>query len=326
MDLFFALSGFLITRMIWTNLRQPYGLRNFYVRRALRILPLYYAALLAAAVTCSLAGSHGMQLRALLVYAGFLQDLSPFVPLSLHYPGPLLLNHLWSLAVEEQFYLFWPFLLLLARTRQAAFHLCLGTFLLSFVFRSIIFAPGVLPWTTAQTWSPFLLTRAGSLALGSALALTPERVNARLGQLAGPAVLLSAALLACTGFMTHSLLLQGRAGFLVVLPAAQIASAAFLVKVRVPGPVRYVMTWSLLRACGRISYGFYVIHILIEPLFDAIGRAIVHTSSGSAYQFVRLLAAFFITVALSWLSYTFFEQPIMRLKRFFTRRTPELAA
>ena len=72
-----------------------------------------------------------------------------------------------------------------------------------------------------------------------------------------------------------------------------------------------------LRTLGRISYGFYVFHILLEPYFDGIGSLLTHTTRGMAYQTVRLLVAFPVSVAVASVSYYALERPFLRLKRRF---------
>ncbi len=322
LELFFALSGYLITGLLWENMRGPHALRNFYSRRALRILPVYYAALLAAAAAALAVGAHLLRLWPLLLYVGFLQNIPALVYDSLRYPPPLPLNHLWSLAVEEQFYLLWPFLLLAARTRRRAFHLSLWTFALSCAFRLALFAPHALSGETVANWSPFLLTRAGALALGAALALREPSFNEpahRPTRSRWPLLVFATSALAffLIGLLCRSFVLTQRIQFVLMLPAIEIASAAALALALQTGSWRSLLSVQPLRALGRISYGFYVLHILLEPVFDHIGRWAVHSGAGSAYQAVRLFAAFPITLAAAWLSYTFLERPFLRLKRFF---------
>jgi peptidoglycan/LPS O-acetylase OafA/YrhL len=88
------------------------------------------------------------------------------------------------------------------------------------------------------------------------------------------------------------------------------------------GPLRAVLSSLPLRFLGRISYGFYVIHIFIEPLVDLLSEHAVHATSGSWYQFARFIIAFPITAVLATLSFYLFEQPILARKRLFPMRSP----
>ena len=318
-EIFFALSGFLITGLLRNNIRRPHGLLSFFARRGLRILPVYYGALGTAAVAALVLNAGGAELRPLLLYAGFLQNLPPLVAAALRYPPPLPLHHLWSLAVEEQFYLVWPLLLLATRTRRQAFQLCLSVFLLSCVFRLAIFSPYGFSPAVAARWSPFLLTRAGGLALGGALALCGQPqltvVSSHLSRGWTSGVLtIAVVVFLAVGVHAHSLVLARPSQFILMLPAAEIAAVAMLALALAPGLWRSGLELGPLRALGRISYGFYVLHILLEPLFDAIGRWSMHTSTGSGYQLVRLIVAFPITTAAAALSYLYIERPFLRLK------------
>ena len=314
-QLFFALSGFLITGLLWTDLQHNQALSGYFQRRAWRILPLYYGALLAAGSLALLWGASPENLQPLLVYAAFAQNLPPLLSVAMRYPAPLPLHHLWTVAVEAQFYLIWPILLLAARTRSRALHLCGGLFLLSCLFRAAVFWPHTATPETIANWSPFLLTRAGGLALGSALALLePAELAAAAHRWTPLALLGCLMLLAATAWRCGDLLLARPAQFILSLPAVEIASAALLLLALHPGPWRTALTLAPLRWLGRISYGFYVLHILLEPLFDRIGEAIAHAPHGPTYLLVRVLVAFPISTAAAWLSFRFMEQPLLRLR------------
>lgn len=314
-ELFFALSGFLITGILWQNRTTPHLLRSFFARRALRILPVYYGALALAFIAAVLRGADPAHLRPLLIYAGFLQNIPPLVAAALSYPPPLPLHHLWSLAVEEQFYLLWPVLLLAARTRRQAVQLCLWTSGLCCAFRVAMFS--LHPLGIAG-WSPFLLTRAGALALGGVLALSGEKEQ----RWALPALLISLTVFGVLGYRGHSLILARPADFVLMLPAVEIACAAALSLALRPNLWRSLLSLRPLGGLGRISYGFYVLHILLEPLFDHLGRALTGSSAGSAYQTARLVTALPITVALAALSFRFFERPFLRKQQAFPEQHP----
>ncbi len=132
--LFFALSGFLITGSLWDTVAQGHRLRNFYARRALRILPIYSLALLAAAGAALLSGATLAQLKPLAIFAFFLQNLPHLAAAAIQNPSPLPLYHFWTLAVEEQFYLLWPLILLFAHSRRHALRLSLWFFAITLFF------------------------------------------------------------------------------------------------------------------------------------------------------------------------------------------------
>ncbi len=337
--LFFALSGFLITAGLWPAMLRassPSGpvtaiFSRFYLRRAFRILPLY---LLAVGLACLAALYAHTRLITLAIYALFLQDLPGLAGFAIAHPPPLPLYHLWSLAVEEQFYLLWPaFLLLAARAhapRRAALHLCLWIFVLAAAFRILVYGFVVYGFAPqAQLFDTFLLTHAGALALGAALSLAmapddgngPQHTNSftpAIDRLALPALFLGLALYLLSSGLSRSFQLASPLQYMVGLPAMSLAAAALVALALRAGVARRLLSLQPLPWLGRISYGFYVFHILLQPLFDRIALALAHTASGSLYQTVRLLAAFPITLLAAWLSFHRLETPILRRSSRFS--------
>jgi len=323
-EFFFALSGFLITGVLWDSMqppREPRRLRNFYARRILRIFPLYYAALALCAVVMLAIGGDFHQLRKFYILVFFLQDLPKLTEIAQqiqtlpHY-------HLWSLAVEEQFYLLWPFLLLAFPSRRAAFRLCVTTFAVSLVFCVSLFGmTHIFSAETARILSSFLLTHAGALALGGAVAIAfrypaDSRERATINRFALPAFVLGLAAYIASSLLCHNFSLTPRLQFVIGLPAIWLASAATLPLVLRSGLPRSFCSIAPLRFLGRLSYGFYVFHLLLQPIFNRIGSHYAHTGSG-LYYLVRLLAGFPITLAVAWISYELLELPFLKLKRFF---------
>jgi peptidoglycan/LPS O-acetylase OafA/YrhL len=326
--LFFALSGFLITGSLWDSAGQRHRLRNFYIRRALRILPLYSLALLAAAIAAIVSGAHLLQLKPLAIFVAFLQDFPHLGGRALQNPSPLPLYHFWTLAVEEQFYLLWPLILLAAHSRRHALRISLWLFALTEIFLLCVFTlPAFKGARLHHLYDHFLFTQAGALALGCAVALAMGNRTAPTGRkpgthrlirkLARPAFFTGLAIFLFTSYLAGSLNLTEDFQFWLGLPAISIAAAATIPLLLRSGLPRTIFSSAPLTWLGRISYGFYVFHILLEPLFDRLGAHIAHTNSGDYYHIVRALVAFILTCLVSWLSFHFFEMPILSLKRFF---------
>jgi peptidoglycan/LPS O-acetylase OafA/YrhL len=262
------------------------------------------------------------ELSPVLLYFGFLQNLPGLVTTALQPVSPLPLFHLWSLAVEEQFYLLWPALILLARTRSRALYLSLWIVALSEFFR-ILTHLSIVPSEFASTFDPFLLTHVGTLALGAALALALRGPHWKLMERwALTAFLCGLALYLLVSASCRSFYLQPYRQFTLGLFGVGLASTAVIPLAMRHGSARRILSVPPLRFLGRVSYGFYVIHIFIEPLIDLLALHLTHHASGSSYQFVRLLLAFPLTLALASLSYYFFELPILELKRRFPMRSP----
>ena len=127
--LFFVLSGFLITGILWDSKGEAHWWRNFYMRRSLRILPLYYFALVLVLLAATYVGTFHEAFAKIWSPALFLQNI-PGPNRNIFYDSsPFELVHFWSLAVEEQFYLVWPLLLLTVKTLRGARRLAASVFL-----------------------------------------------------------------------------------------------------------------------------------------------------------------------------------------------------
>lgn len=166
-DLFFVLSGFLITGILWDSRGREGAWRRFYLRRVFRIFPLYYAFLATAFFWAHLLRSP--QWPALLRAAPWLwtygYNLLAAWRLDWAGIGPAL-NLTWSLCIEEQFYLLWP-LAVLSLSRERLMRLCVALMILALVFRLAVFLP-------TGSWFPtkvLLPSRMDALAAGAWLAL-----------------------------------------------------------------------------------------------------------------------------------------------------------
>ncbi len=318
--LFFVLSGFLITGILWDSFEDPHWWRKFFARRSLRIFPLYYLALLLVLLGAIFTHHGAAASRSIWVPGLFLQDFPRFVPVADNLPSPLSIFHLWSIAVEEQFYLFWPWLLfLLARRRTPAArahakNLCLLLFGVSLAFRIVV-------WTTqpqADFYVHHIITQAGALVLGAWLALAyrgPEwpsvlRVAPALA-LAGLAGFIFAGLYA-HNFGTESALMMTCG-----LPAVSLFYFGLVALALRQGWVARLFSVGWLRWLGNISYGVYVFHMLFLGPFAALEQQLVGHKSLMIRKAVLLVFAVCGTLLTALLSSKFSESPILRLKKYF---------
>jgi peptidoglycan/LPS O-acetylase OafA/YrhL len=313
-DLFFVLSGFLITTVLLDARAAENYYSVFYIRRALRIFPMYYlvlaAYLLVLRPSCC---SAKMQLF-------YWLNLSN-VPTAFDVRVPLL-DHFWSLAVEEQFYLIWPLLVRRLRPRSLGC-LCSGVVVGLFIVRNL---PPVLALNARWPELIYRLTpfRVDTLCAGALIAIAVQRVPdlSRYRPHLRMACMISACAFLLAGFgklfMAESVVRLGYTA-LVVCFTSLVALALF------PGSLTArVSSNLLLRRTGRYSYCFYLVHpFLIAVAADhqtAIRRAQILLGLGAVSNNVIQLAVFVLEFgaifAFSALSWRFFEGPILRLKRY----------
>jgi peptidoglycan/LPS O-acetylase OafA/YrhL len=325
-DLFFVLSGFLITGILYDAKGGPAYFRNFYVRRVLRIFPLYYAVLVVCFVVLPTISAPDPAFRQLvddqIWYWTYLTNVKFTIS---GWPQHLSLGHFWSLAVEEQFYFVWPAVVLLCG-RRALVKTCLGCIGVAVLLRVFLYFSGNSMATYVLT-----VTRMDALTLGALLAVLardpgglarwrPHAIIA--GWIAGAG--LFAIAVAGKGLSLEDPWMQ-TIGY--TLLAIVYGTLLTLVLTATEGSaLRRVFSARALLVLGRYSYGLYVYHHLVIGEVRRSGfRASHHEVLGSQLpaQGLYVLVAFCITFAIAALSWHLFEEPILRLKnRFPYARAP----
>lgn len=335
-QLFFVLSGFLITGILFDTSRDKHRYRNFYARRALRIFPLYYGFLLLLAVITLL--THGHPVEKFWLWFCYLQNFFWILTPSNAGDGFVTgagyafagVGHLWSLALEEQFYLMWPVLVFWVRDRRRLMQLCLVLIVLRIAlaaFWQVHLSPDIL--NEALTYR-MLPTQADAFLLGGLLALwwrgnPTARVERAAGLISATAVLCYALLLAALhrypGLIGGQNIFDYRSAFQAVagLPLCNLASALFLLGVLVPGTWAFrLCNKAALRSLGRVSYGLYVFHL---PVFLITEQAPLNFFTYLPHGFKsagHCLEAVLLTTLLAYASYFFYERPFLLLKNRFT--------
>ena len=312
-DLFFVLSGFLITGILddarGSEERRPF--HRFYGRRVLRVFPLYFATLFVLAVLGEPRGFEGLGAASLWNWTFTTNILvtlrGAWFPLS----------HFWSLAVEEHFYLFWPMVVVWGG-RRFALRLTIALIILSLMARIALVANG-------STLGAYVLTicRVDSLAIGGALCLwlrdreeTPERAHLiKMMSLISISALMVLALWR-RGLAFHDPVVQSIGYPLLAMTGASLIAA---VVTHSSSSLLKVFTHPLPLALGRYSFGLYVFNSIAILFLD--GRqtkaAILNaTGSGLAADFGYVALAAILTLSAAWLSWHGLEKHALKAKRY----------
>jgi len=324
-DLFFVLSGFLITGLLYEAQGKPYYFRNFYMRRLLRIFPLYYGVLaLLFWVVPLLPPFQGPTLDFLLQRQAWAWLYGVNIYLAGHEEWSFsYLNHFWSLSVEEHFYLFWPFVvLMLARRPRALIGISLAISVGAMLARVVAILLGMDVFTTVVL-TPFKLD---GLALGAFLAVMVRQPGGldRLVRALPRVVAASGTLLAVTFVWTalvsrHELELVGsvRAALFQILLACLLVGALIAPK---PSRISRFFSSRVMVFLGTYSYGLYVYHHFIS-YYLVSNRTEVELGHwlGSHGLAVTLQAVLGMgmSLALAYLSYEYFEKRFLSLKHRF---------
>ena len=324
-ELFFILSGFLITGILCDARNRPNYFRNFYMRRVLRIFPLYYGVLALVFIVAPLIPLlRGATLDYLLdrqVWA-WLYGVNIYIALQGDWSFSYL-EHLWSLCIEEHFYFVWPLVvfLLVGRPRlliKVSLAIAIGA-MLARVAGSLM----GLSWWTTYVLTPF---RLDALALGAFLAVVvrqPEGLE-RLARALPRVVTVAGVLLAGTFIWTRLLSSHGlefvlpvRAGLIEILLACLLFWA--LVAPERSATSRFFRTRALV-FLGTYSYGLYVYHHFISYYLTSNRTELELTqwlgSHGVAIALQATLGVA-LSLAIAYVSYEFFEKRFLKLKRYF---------
>jgi peptidoglycan/LPS O-acetylase OafA/YrhL len=296
-DLFFVLSGFLITRILFRTKTEAGYYRKFYIRRSLRIFPLYYAFLILVIGVLPLVVANDQLLQVRSDAAWYFLYLSN-VAIGAGGWAFAVTNITWSLAVEEQFYLIWPSIVRWC-TKDRLIKLCVGLIICAPIARAIVFS--VSGWTWPYVATPL---RADAFAWGAIVALVGHeqlKKYARPVVWGGAAAIL--ALVLSDNFERSSLLVSS-VGYSMagIVFAAIIVSALSTQRSRFENP--------LLRAFGKLSYAMYLMHFLVMVAVNFVYKGEGSFLGSAAFMAICML----VTYAAALISYHYFEAPILRWK------------
>jgi peptidoglycan/LPS O-acetylase OafA/YrhL len=329
--LFFVLSGFLITSIICTHRENMAETgfspilvaKNFYIRRSLRLFPIYYIALL---IFVALEFSSKKQYSSIFndwpFHFFYLTNVLVF--LRGEWVGPL--SPYWSLSVEEQFYLIWFWLILLFPRKILPYAIVLTIFLAP-IFRLSAFLLGF------NSYSDFLLPAClDMLASGSLLAVVThdyyrrQFLNIILWCKANSGIIMittgaGSVVLLMISYGLDKESLPKRLGVNIVSSFVFVI-IVYICHQGVGGWFGKLLSSNWLVQIGKFSYGIYIYHMLVFSIFvdyfDSLVMGSSITQGTTYYGLIRFLALTFVTLLVSYCSWIYIETPILRLKNRFS--------
>lgn len=309
-NIFFVISGFLITQILLSHKNQINSkskvIKSFFLRRTLRIFPLYYATLFFLWV---------------INYPGLRENFLPYLfyycNIDYYWDNEMhgILSPRWSLAVEEQFYLIWPFLILfISKIRLKIFFI--AVILFAFLLRSYLTV--VYP---EKELVQFLMTsNLDSLAGGGLLAYFYKYDMLKFTYIANKKRVLAILLVGVILLILNSFYFYNKI-FTGILPVNLKAIGCTLISLSLVvmaikgyrGFLGKLMSNKVLIYIGKISYGLYLYHSLIFLIMRRVGINITNPMLKNTIGFMLLLL-------ISSASWYFFEKPINNLKKYFSYR------
>jgi peptidoglycan/LPS O-acetylase OafA/YrhL len=332
-DLFFALSGFLITGILLETKTATNYLASFYARRVLRIWPVYYSVLLilfSAALVSPWIAAHMPVRREWLAYLIYLQNVPQFWANG-YVISPTMLGHFWSLAVEEQFYFIWPFVVMFM-PEGALLLLCATGLVVALPLRIYL-----LDHVFGMSWAAMIVTtaRMDGLFVGAFCAILLYRFK----KISLPFLVLTA--LCGVSIVAWIVAFHFRGEFFGsgrymrtfgVTAVALLSGSLIALSQQHFGPVDRALRMRWLRFFGRYSYGIYVFHIPVFVLASHLvsERVGIPDAIGLVMPLPIFHAIFFIlavnatSILLAVVSFEAFESRILRLKNRFKPRYSEI--
>lgn len=341
-DVFFVLSGFLITGILFDTRDASHRFRSFYIRRTLRIFPLYYGVFLVILLLTPLMRwgwnltwaywpfyaenyIRFIHFHRFVSSGSTLEALSSPVPF-LRRPVQLYLGHFWSLGVEEQFYLGWPLVVFAAKERIRLRNICLAVVIAMPFVRFVL---SLFLSDTVKSLEFFYRVtplRIDALLMGGLLALVIRGPEIQLLRRIAPwlsivciSLLFSMPKIITPKLLHHSISAGPCSPWMETFgfTAIDILSAcAIWISLQGGSFLFRALSATPLRKLGQISYGFYVFHDIPHTLYISFSIWLVGQSNMGAYV-LPVVVAFVSTLVLSLLSFHFFEMPFLRLKERF---------
>ena len=328
-DLFFVLSGYLITRGLVKDSKFSVGKRMklFWARRAFRIFPLYYIVVVVGTLVC-LAASKASEIPGPSYWLYFQNYTLAFDPNVMRWTA-----HFWSLAIEEQFYFVWPLVVLLAGKRMrlsVAFALLVFCIALRSGFMIVGHKIHVFGWSDDQI-SKFVYRvtpmHMDGLLVGAILAMFDQDKTLRAGiwfrTVRVPLFFASMGFLLLLMVWTKGFGTYDRRVIVLGYPTMAVAfgcAVSLAASGWFPQAVQGVLSRGVLPACGKVSYGMYILHwmlvIFIAP-WQLIQNEHLGTAAAAGLGVAVIVLGTVVVYGLATLSYRFVEAPFLAIKAKF---------
>lgn len=290
-SVFFTLSGFLITYLLLVEKEKGGDIQilKFYMRRVLRIWPLYYLYLFV--VGCILY-FHGILTPSYSWYILMGANIPYCIGRALPY-----IAHLWSIGVEEQFYLVWPWIMKKVTSIKPLVCMLLALIAIKFIFRYVLESPLLYTIVGVNRFEQMIL---GGLFAFLLKENNVKRLDNYVSQMISWAIFIAIMFLGVrTPGPTEHLLLGFATACIII---GQIKTKHAIIN----------LDWRPLRFLGKISYGIYVIHPLVLCLFGLLPMP-----TNMALRVLFNIAIILVTIFFAYLSYTYYESYFLKKKKYY---------
>ena len=330
-DLFFVLSAFLITSILLGEREKTskVNLKNFLTRRVLRIWPLYYFYLAVIALSFPILLSEqskiGLPVSAE-QHAHWAEQLCAFLVFLGNYSmiklGELVtpLNPLWSLCIEEQFYIIWGLTMTLVKTRRQAISILLGGIALAFAARAFVFfGQGADHTITHLEYYVNGLTHMDSILMGALSAFIWTKWGETLkASKVVPPIFFALALATTGGIIAFAPTIESKDPSLIFsMFGVALGWTFFLFATLTYQPVKRFFSLPALTHIGRLTYGLYIFHFLAIYCVLIYSRHFIKTPGQSTSVLLLWGLALPLTYGAARLSWRYLEEPFIKLKSKF---------